>query len=98
LDLDFIGPFEDFATAVERQIRAAAEEGWIVAFWNGTPSPMVSKEMAIGRSLGAQFAPVLLAPPSGDLDDLGGLDPFDGYSDPTTAPQRFAAFLLDRSW
>lgn len=87
----------DLCERVDQILSAAAAEGWVVSFFTrqSLQTPSALAEIAMGKTLGAQFAPVFLEPV--DAPELAGTDPFLAFIDPNASPLALAHLLLARA-
>lgn len=94
LDISISTPWQD---AIQRELEAAARDGWVVAFMSqfSMQRPNINYEIGAGIALGAKFIPVAIeriTPPS----NLAHILFFDATLDPLTAPNRLVDLMLRR--
>lgn len=88
---------EQWQEAIQRELEAAAREGWVVAFLSqfSLQSPYINYEISAGIELGAKFIPVAIekiTPPA----NLAHVPFFDATVDPSSAPHRLVELMLRR--
>jgi hypothetical protein len=83
---------------IQRELEAAARDGWVVAFFsrNSIESGWVGYEIGFGVQAGAKFIPVLSEQVSLPDNLLRDYQLFDATVDPTTAPDRLVELMLLR--
>lgn len=94
LDISISTPWQD---AIQRELEAAARDGWVVAFMSqfSMQRPNINYEIGAGIALGAKFIPVAIeriTPPA----NLAHILFFDATLDPLTAPNRLVDLMLRR--
>lgn len=88
------GPWQEI---MERELSAAARDGWVVAFLSqfALQSESVNCEIGAGIALGAKFIPVAIEKivlPA----NLAHIQLFDATVDPAAAPERLVELMLRR--
>jgi TIR domain len=86
-----------WAEIIQRELSAAARDGWVVAFLSqfSMQRPNINHEIGAGIALGAKFIPVAIEkiiPPA----NLAHIQVFDATVDPATAPGRLVELMLRR--
>lgn len=94
LDIPVAPPWQD---VIQRELEAAARDGWVVAFLSqfSMQRPNINFEIGAGLALGAKFIPVAIekiSPPA----NVAHIQYFDATRDPATAPDRLVDLMLRR--
>lgn len=101
-DLTMLTPADNFLAVIERELRRAADAGWVVAFLTqrSLQSPWVQREIQFALSLRAKFVPVVI---DGEMSQamlpphLQMVQAFDATKDRANAPSRLASELHQRN-
>lgn len=88
---------EPWKEIIQRELSAAARDGWVVAFLSqfSIQRPNINYEIGAGIALGAKFIPIAIEkiiPPI----NLAHIQFFDATVDPATAPKRLVELMLHR--
>jgi hypothetical protein len=96
---DSIISLANFHDVIQRELEAAARDGWVVPFVSrySLQSDWVNNVMETGMGLGAKFLPVLIEKMSIEENvsaELARIQFFDATGDPATAPGILADVML----